>query len=61
MAPVTIGDRAIIGAGSTIAADVAADDISVTRAPSRVTAGAAPAFRRRKKAIKDAAKKFDGR
>jgi len=54
VAPVTIGDRAITGAGSTIAQDVPADAIAVTRAEQTVKAGGAKRFRERKKAEKAA-------
>ncbi len=53
VAPVKIGDRAIIGAGSVIAKDVAADALAVTRAPHDERPGWAERFRtmmaRRKK------------
>ena len=46
VAPVSIGARAIIGAGSTITRDVAADSIAVERANTSERAGAAKSFRR---------------
>lgn len=39
VAPVTIGDRAVIGAGSVISKDVPADQLSLTRAPQRQIEG----------------------
>lgn len=52
VAPITIGDGAIIGAGSTMSDDVGANDIAFTRAARETKETAAPAFRERKKAIK---------
>jgi bifunctional UDP-N-acetylglucosamine pyrophosphorylase / glucosamine-1-phosphate N-acetyltransferase len=53
VAPVKIGDRAIVGAGSTIVKDVAADALAVTRVPQDERPGWAERFRtmmaRRKK------------
>jgi len=46
VAPVTIGDGAIVGAGSTIAKDVDADALAVTRAPLDQRAGWAAKFRK---------------
>ena len=46
VAPVSIGARAIIGAGSTITRDVAADSIAVERADTSERAGAAKSFRK---------------
>jgi len=46
VAPVTIGDGAIVGAGSTIAKDVDADALAVTRAPQDQRAGWAAKFRK---------------
>ena len=48
VAPVRIGDDAIIAAGSTIAADVPADSLAINRAPAQVREGWAMKFRRRK-------------
>jgi bifunctional UDP-N-acetylglucosamine pyrophosphorylase / glucosamine-1-phosphate N-acetyltransferase len=45
VAPVKIGDRAIVGAGSTITKDVAADALAVTRAPQEERQGWAERFR----------------
>ncbi len=46
VAPVSIGARAIIGAGSTITRNVAADSIAVERADTSERAGAAKSFRK---------------
>ena len=47
VAPVTIGDRAIIGAGSVITEDVEADALAVERNEQRGIAGWAKRFRAR--------------
>ena len=52
VAPVTIGDRAIIGAGSTISRDVPADALALTRAKQDERAGWASSYRARKRAEK---------
>ena len=56
VAPVRIGDGAIVGAGSVIAGDVAADALALTRAKQTEKAGWARAFRDRKRAAKAAEK-----
>ena len=56
VAPVSIGARAIIGAGSTITTDVADDSVALTRAPTKERVGAATAFRSRREAEKSKAK-----
>lgn len=57
VAPVKIGDGAIVGAGSTIAKDVPADALVVTRAKPVVKGGWAADFRVRQAAAKAAQKK----
>ncbi len=54
VAPVTVGDGAIIGAGSVITKEVAADALAVTRSEQRQLSGWARSFRKRKQALKDA-------
>ena len=48
VAPVSIGARAIIGAGSTVTRDVAADSIAVARADLGENSGGATRFRQRR-------------
>ncbi len=48
IAPVTVGDGAIIGAGSVIAEDVAADSVALTRAAHREIKGGGKRIRARK-------------
>ncbi|MDF3024730.1 MAG: UDP-N-acetylglucosamine pyrophosphorylase / glucosamine-phosphate N-acetyltransferase [Alphaproteobacteria bacterium] len=57
VAPVTIGDGAIVGAGSTITQDVAADALALTRAPQLAKDGWAPVYREQKQKEKDSKKK----
>lgn len=52
VAPVQIGDGAIVGAGSTITGDVPADALAVTRVPQRAVDGWAKKTFERKKALK---------
>ena len=54
VAPVSIGARAIIGAGSTITCDVPEDSIAFTRAPLTEKKQAAAAFREKRIAAKAA-------
>lgn len=48
VAPVKIGDGAIVGAGSTIAKDVSADALALTRAPQKALDGYAETYRKTK-------------
>lgn len=57
VAPVTIGDGAIVGAGSTITQNVGENDIVTTRAEQKSVPGAAERFRERKRSEKDQQKK----
>ena len=49
VAPVTVGDGAIVGAGSTITKDVAADALAVARGAQREVKGGAVKFRARQR------------
>ncbi|MEC9346814.1 MAG: bifunctional UDP-N-acetylglucosamine diphosphorylase/glucosamine-1-phosphate N-acetyltransferase GlmU [Pseudomonadota bacterium] len=60
VAPVSIGDGALVAAGSTIARDVPANALVLTRAPQTENAGWAKAFRERQSAAK-AAKSSGGK
>lgn len=53
VAPIAIGEGAIVGAGSTLTADVPAEAVAVTRAPARVHENKAPALRAKAKAKKE--------
>jgi len=57
VAPVEIGDGALVGAGSTVTFDVAADAIVTTRAEPKILGGAAKRYRERKQAEKEGQKK----
>lgn len=57
VAPVTIGERATIGAGSTVTKDVADDALAVARGDQKAIPGLAAKMRKRLKAQKDAQKK----
>jgi bifunctional UDP-N-acetylglucosamine pyrophosphorylase/glucosamine-1-phosphate N-acetyltransferase len=52
VAPVTVGEGAIVGAGSTITRDVAADAVAVARGEQKESAGAAPRLRESRRARK---------
>ena len=56
VAPVSIGARAIVGAGSTITSDVDDDSIALTRTDQQERSGAAASFREKKAAEKSAKK-----
>jgi bifunctional UDP-N-acetylglucosamine pyrophosphorylase/glucosamine-1-phosphate N-acetyltransferase len=49
VAPVTVGDGAIIGAGTTVTEDVPKDALTVSRAPQQNREGGGAAYRARKK------------
>lgn len=53
VAPVALGDGVIIGAGSTIAKDVPADALALTRAPLVVKEGAATRLREKLRTMKE--------
>jgi len=57
VAPVAIGDGAIVGAGSVIARDVEADALAINRAPQKDSPGWATKFRARRRARKQAGTK----
>ncbi len=52
VAPVVIGDGAVIGAGSVITGDVAEDALALSRAEEKQTEGGAREYRARKQAAK---------
>ena len=52
VAPVTIGDGAIVAAGSTIGRDVEADALAIERAPQEEKPGWATSFRQQRQAAK---------
>jgi bifunctional UDP-N-acetylglucosamine pyrophosphorylase/glucosamine-1-phosphate N-acetyltransferase len=54
VAPVTIGDGAIVGAGSTITADVPADALALVRPRQEAKPGWAARFRNLMRAKKEA-------
>ena len=54
VAPVTIGDGALVGAGSTITKDVPADALATSRVPQKTIDGGGAKYRERKSAAKAA-------
>jgi len=56
VAPVTIGDGAVLGAGSTITKDVPADALATSRVPQKTIEGGGAKYRERKTAAKAAGK-----
>ncbi len=57
VAPVSIGDGAIVAAGSVVTRDVESDALGIVRAEQQVKPGWARKFREKMKALKEAAKK----
>jgi bifunctional UDP-N-acetylglucosamine pyrophosphorylase/glucosamine-1-phosphate N-acetyltransferase len=57
VAPVSIGDGAVIGAGTTVTKDVPADSLATSRVPQVVVPGGGAAYRTRRQAAVDAKKK----
>ena len=52
VAPLTVGDGALVGAGSTITGDVPADAVVTARGPTKIKENAAERYRERLRAIK---------
>ena len=52
VAPVSIGDGAVIGAGTTVTEDVPADALTTSRTPQRTTDGGGALYRERKRGAK---------
>ena len=53
VAPVKIGDGAVVGAGSTITNDVEADDLALSRPEQKNYKGAAAKLREKKRTLKE--------
>jgi bifunctional UDP-N-acetylglucosamine pyrophosphorylase / glucosamine-1-phosphate N-acetyltransferase len=53
VSPVSIGDNAMVAAGSVITADIAADDLAIARAEQKNVSGAAKRFKEKAKAKKE--------